>query len=168
MDPSNGRARHLAYLWSRHPLVMEILQKAINSDEIECVSFSANHLSTSAGQQASKVLIVDTCSVVEWTVIATEWHEKHGLVVILVPQGWGEGGVGLRALSLGVCGIISISQHFETELSAALRSILNGYLWLRRDAIACTRQSNEIGTACVEYSNRFTSREQQVLGSLMD
>jgi DNA-binding NarL/FixJ family response regulator len=110
-------------------------------------------------------LVIDTCSVVEWIHLTAEWYQKRGPVILLVPEEWVGNGLEVRALSVGVRGIVPLSPCFEQEILDAVHSILNGRIWLPVDAIQhLSRSGMEVFTA---YSSRFTKREQQILAPLL-
>jgi DNA-binding NarL/FixJ family response regulator len=155
------------YVWARHPLAKYALQEALSSKRLPVTCCEADSIPAFAANNMLNVLIVDTCSVIGWRDSAAQWHERGGRVIILVPEDWCGKGIELQVLAVGIWGIISMSRDFARELSEAVCSILDGRVWIKRNAADGSKK--EIGVPMkTDRSSMFTRREEQILEPLLN
>jgi DNA-binding NarL/FixJ family response regulator len=74
------------------------------------------------------VLLIDVSSISEWPEAVRKWTEAGHRTILLTTQSWSTGSAELRALHLGVRGIVHISRDFVQQLSEAISSVAKGQL----------------------------------------
>ena len=160
-------AKYSVLLWAQHPIVERAIQTALKPADISCFPFMPMNVTTMSVTDRVKTLIVDACSVGSWRSIVAQWREKKGQVIIIVPEDWSGNGLEFYALSLGICGIVTFSADFENELCEAVRSVLEGRIWLKRNAFDHCCPAEGPLTMPTQSAVGFTSRERQILEPLL-
>ncbi len=112
------------------------------------------------------VLLIDASSVPEWPEVVRKWTDDGHRTILLVAETGDSSGAQLRALHLGVRGIVRISRDFGQDLSDAIGSIAKGHLFAKSDALEkfyCgTKQT---GARSADVSLSF--REEQAIELLL-
>ena len=112
------------------------------------------------------VLLIDASSVPEWPEIVRKWTDEGHRTILLMAESSDSHGAELRALHLGVRGIVRVSPDFGQDLSDAISSIAQGHLFATSDALEkfyCgTRQT---GARSADLSLSF--REEQAIELLL-
>ena len=102
----------------------------------------------------------------EWPEAVRKWADAGHRTILMVNGGWGTGTDELRALHLGVRGIVHISQDFLQQLSEAIRFVALGQLFASPevlDAFYCgTRRMRPQSDA-----SHLSFREEQVMDLLL-
>lgn len=116
--------------------------------------------------EETHILLTDIVSISEWPEIVRKWNAGGYKAMLLVSEGWGSGGVGLRALHLGVRGIVHVAQDFHRKLLEAISIVANGQLFVNDDILKgyCD------GMRPIKdrlRSNYLSFREQQVMDLLL-
>lgn len=75
------------------------------------------------------ILLIDISSVSEWPEIVHKWTEAGHRTILMTGENWTSGSAALRALHLGVRGVVCISADFIQELLEAIRSVARGQLF---------------------------------------
>jgi len=81
------------------------------------------------------VLLIDVSSIPEWPEAVRKWADAGHRTILIVNGGWGTETSELRALHLGVRGIVHISQDFLQQLSEAIRWVALGQLFASAEAL---------------------------------
>ena len=81
------------------------------------------------------VLLIDVSSIPEWPEAVRKWADAGHRTILIVNGGWGAETSELRALHLGVRGIVHISQDFLQQLSEAIRLVALGQLFASAEAL---------------------------------
>ena len=81
------------------------------------------------------VLLIDVSSIPEWPEAVRKWADAGHRTILIVNGGWGTETSELRALHLGVRGIVHISQDFLQQLSEAIRLVALGQLFASAEAL---------------------------------
>jgi DNA-binding NarL/FixJ family response regulator len=81
------------------------------------------------------VLLIDVSSIPEWPEAVRKWADAGHRTILIVNGGWGTETSELRALHLGVRGIVHISQDFLQQLSDAIRLVALGQLFASAEAL---------------------------------
>jgi DNA-binding NarL/FixJ family response regulator len=112
------------------------------------------------------VLLIDVSSIPEWPEAVRKWADAGHRTILMVNGGWGTGTNELRALHLGVRGIVHISRDFLQQLSEAIRFVALGQLFASPevlDAFYCgTRRMRPQSDA-----SHLSFREEQVMDLLL-
>jgi DNA-binding NarL/FixJ family response regulator len=112
------------------------------------------------------ILIIDASSVSEWPEVVRKWTDAGHRTILLVTDGWDSEGAELRALHLGVRGIIRLSRDFIHRLSEAIDVVAKGQLFASSeilDEFYCgTRRARPRSP-----SPNLSFREEQVFDLLM-
>src|SRR2546423_865244 len=80
-------------------------------------------------EQGTHILIIDISSVCEWPETVRKWTVAGHRTLVIVAEGWNSGGADLRALHLGVRGIVTLSPNFEKQLLEAIDVVAKGHLF---------------------------------------
>jgi DNA-binding NarL/FixJ family response regulator len=81
------------------------------------------------------ILLIDVSSVSEWPEVVRKWTEAGHRTILLTPESWSTGSAELRALHLGVRGIVHISTDFVQQLSEAISMVAKGQLLASEEAL---------------------------------
>lgn len=81
------------------------------------------------------VLLIDASSVPEWPEVVRKWTDDGHRTILLVAESCDSHGAELRALHLGVRGIVRVSPEFGQQLSDAISSIVRGQLFAKGDTL---------------------------------
>jgi DNA-binding NarL/FixJ family response regulator len=75
------------------------------------------------------ILLIDTSSVSEWPEVVHKWTEAGHKTILMTEATWTSGSAALRALHLGVRGVVQISADFNQQLVEAINSVAKGQLF---------------------------------------
>lgn len=77
------------------------------------------------------ILLIDISSISEseWPEIVHSWTEAGHRTILMTGESWASRSVALRALHLGVRGVVCISADFIQQLLEAIRSVAKGQLF---------------------------------------
>jgi DNA-binding NarL/FixJ family response regulator len=81
------------------------------------------------------ILLIDISSVSEWPEVVHKWTEAGHRTILLTGKNWASGNAALRALHLGVRGIVSISADFIQQLLEAISSVAKGQLFASEELL---------------------------------
>jgi two-component system, NarL family, response regulator DevR len=91
------------------------------------------------------ILLIDVSSISEWPEVVRKWTDAGHRTILLTTESWGSGNAGLRALQLGVRGVVHVSRDFIQQLSEAISLVAKGQLF-----------------ASVEILNEFYDRSRRL------
>src|SRR5215831_11002622 len=117
------------YICSRNPIVVWAIEHLLNSNSSNwrCAVWIPNQLVVvSSGVH---ILLIDVSSITEWPEAVRKWTDAGHRPILLTSETWGSGNAELRALHLGVRGIVRISTDFLQQLSEAISSVAKGQLF---------------------------------------
>lgn len=156
------------YLYSRHPLVVQIVTEIISSDS--ATSYSVEALAKFEvqpdDQLGSRLLLLDACSIPRWPEYFRKWQAQGGRSILLISADSAVKQEALHALHLGISGVISISGGFSRDLINTIRAVNGGKLWASPEILAEYVRSNSMVRQNSSGSGFLTLREEQVLGLL--
>src|SRR5881227_837578 len=136
MEPQNDN-RRLVYICSEHPLALRLIQEMISLDTgLICKPMKCSRTAALTNLQCSEVLVLDCCSNDNWPDTAIRWQRQGGATICVISSESSHYREQLRALYLGVCGIVTVSTDMAKELPAAVRAVLQGRLWYSRRILA--------------------------------
>lgn len=81
------------------------------------------------------ILLIDISSVSEWPEIVRKWTEAGHKTILLTGENGASGSSALRALHLGVRGIVSTSADFTQQLLEAISSVHKGQLFASKEIL---------------------------------
>lgn len=116
--------------------------------------------------QGVHILLIDTSSVSEWPETVSKWTRAGHRAVLLVGGSRDPGTAELRALHLGVRGVVEVSNDFTQRLSEAISVVAKGQLFASNqtlDSFYCGPRRVQPGPATPHLS----FREQQVVDLLV-
>jgi DNA-binding NarL/FixJ family response regulator len=128
---------------------------------VKCVTGSLP--ATSPGLQ---IVLVDAPSIPEWPELVAQWAPVGFKTILLMAERWDFVDAELRALRLGVSGIVRIAGEFAGQLRDAITMVAAGHLYVKDEASQTGRRAFEL-----EYSRLsdpdLSFREKQVLDLVM-
>jgi DNA-binding NarL/FixJ family response regulator len=116
--------------------------------------------------QGVHILLIDASSISEWPETVTRWTSAGHRAVLLVGGSRDLGNAELRALHLGVRGVVEISHDFTQRLSEAISVVAKGQLFASNQTLEsfyCGSRRVQPGPATPHLS----FREQQVVDLLV-
>ncbi len=165
MNNANNNSRPLIRVHTRHPLAFQIIQGALSAcgqwQDAE-ISFACE---SDVPQFAGQLLIVDSCSGNEWLEMAVSWHQSGGKVILLLSPA--QGSEQMRLLYLGISGLVVMSPNLNQELPRAVRTVMAGELWVRRDTLMQYVQRNKSVGEGNAWGGHLTPREEQIISFLL-
>jgi DNA-binding NarL/FixJ family response regulator len=156
----------VVYVCSRNPIVVWAIKHLLTSSSSKCriATWSPNQLlNVPLGVH---ILLVDVSSVEEWPEAVRRWTSAGHRAIVLVPESWGSGGAELRALYMGVRGIVYASGDFFQLLSDAVNRVADGQLFASGpclDKFYCGNRRLRPPTA----SPGLSFREEQVIDLML-
>jgi len=81
------------------------------------------------------ILLIDVSSITEWPETVRKWTDAGHRTILLTAKNSISRNAALRALHLGVRGIVPISQDFPRELPEAISSVAKGQLFASADIL---------------------------------
>jgi DNA-binding CsgD family transcriptional regulator len=112
------------------------------------------------------IVLFDVSSVPEWPSIIPGWTSAGYRVILLATEEWGSGGTELRALHLGVGGIVHITKEFPNRLAQAVNEVASGRLFVQDGFVReAPRSSRHTSSSPLDATLSF--RERQVMDLLM-
>ena len=81
------------------------------------------------------ILLIDISSVAEWPEAVRKWTEAGHRTILMTTENWGAGSAALRALHLGVRGIVRVSTDFSRQLSEAIDIVAKGQLFASEEIL---------------------------------
>jgi len=115
--------------------------------------------------QGVHILLIDASSISEWPETVNRWTSAGHRAVLLVGGSRDLGNAELRALHLGVRGVVEVSHDFTERLSEAISVVAKGQLFASNrtlDSFYCGSRRVQPGPATPHLS----FREQQVIDLL--
>jgi DNA-binding NarL/FixJ family response regulator len=112
------------------------------------------------------ILLIDVSSIPEWPEAVRKWTDAGHRTILIVNGSWRTGTAELRALHLGVRGIVHTAQDFLQQLSEAIKLVALGQLYASTDVLDefyCGSRRTRQRSATPHLS----FREEQVLDLLM-
>lgn len=112
------------------------------------------------------ILLIDVSSIPEWPEPVRKWTDAGHRTMLIVNGGWGTGAAELRALHLGVRGIVHIETDFLQQLSEAIHCVAQGQLFASSNVLEeFYYGSRRIRPRSTSLNLSF--REEQVMDLLM-
>jgi DNA-binding NarL/FixJ family response regulator len=163
---------HMVSICSSHPVAAQILKEAIASDG--ALDFKTRVLTTFKQlelREQGEVLFLDSCCDDAWPKPALRWQRSGGKVLVLFPAKLAHPGNQLRALFLGVKGVVVASGNWYSQVHHAIQAVLEGRLWVSREVLneyvsrITNKGKNWPGN--VDPLLRLTVREEQIMCLLL-
>jgi DNA-binding NarL/FixJ family response regulator len=172
MDVQSDTVQPVISVCSLHPLVAQTIREVILTAETP--ELKTRMLTTFQAVQAQEhgaLLFLDGCCNDRWPTLALRWQRSGGKVLVLLSAQEAHPGNQLRALFLGVKGVIVTSGTWQNEMSHAIRAVLEGRLWISREVLdEYVRRISFQGrnrSGDLDPASHLTAREEQVMSLLL-
>jgi DNA-binding CsgD family transcriptional regulator len=161
MENSRVLADPLVYVCSRNPIAIWAIGNLLGEKSLNrhVSRFFAKPLPMVS--QGTHIALFDVSSIPEWPELIPKWTAAGYRTILLAGEGWGFGGARLRALHLGVAGIIDMSTEFGQHLIDAITLVANGQLFVKEESVHRDHFEPQFATGCSSIS-RLSFREEQV------
>jgi len=123
------------YICSRSPIVAWAIERQLAPSSSTCRFGTWLPRQLLTVPPGVHILLIDVCSVSEWPEAVRKWTDAGHRAILLVAESWDSGGAGLRALHLGVRGIVHVSSDFIQQLSDAISLVAAGQLFASRETL---------------------------------
>lgn len=166
MENNQVLANSYIYLCSRNPVAIWAINNLLAASVINSrvdVLFPQQPFIVPQGVH---ILLIDASSISEWPETVSKWTSAGHRAVLLVGGGRDHGNADLRALHLGVRGVVEISHDFTQRLSEAISVVAKGQLFASNE----TLESFYCGSRRVPpdpATPHLSFREQQVVDLLV-
>lgn len=172
MQAQSNAAQSSVCVCSLHPLAVEVLRDAITA--AEAFEFRVRMSTTFyqlEPQERGEVLFLDACCDNDWLKPALRWQKAAGKVLLLFSANDAHPGNQLRALFLGVNGVVVISSTWHKEVGSAIRTVQEGRLWIGRDVLNEYVRRITVNlrktSGNLDALSHLTTREEQILSLLL-
>jgi len=156
-------------IYSNHPLAFSMIKEAVCTDgrlriEVKpCYSIDSSLMHGVKNQ----ILILDTCSVENWTASLNRWNLGGGTAIALLSPEMKSREFDLELLYLGTAGVLTLAD-ISAHLPSAIYAVAQGGLWFTRDVLdAYVKQTRIELRRYSSCDQTFTTREQQVVELLL-
>lgn len=116
--------------------------------------------------QGVHVLLIDACSISEWPEAVRKWTAAGHMTILLVAETPDSERAELRALHLGVRGIVHVSPDFVRQLSEAVSFVSKGQLFAGREILDEFYRGSRRLRPC-SAAPHLSFREEQVADLLL-
>lgn len=113
-----------------------------------------------------QIAVVDVSSIPEWPELVARWAAEGCRTILLMAERLDFRSAELRALRLGVSGIVRIAGKFGEELGGAIAVVAAGHLYVKDEALDTCRRGFELRSSR-SCDPDLSFREEQVLDLLM-
>lgn len=164
LSQSRNSQKPVIYAYSRHPLARRTIHSALCSDRQlrGCVRLISD-VSLIDPHTLPWVPIIDTCSEENWEQLISRWIAKGGLPIALVSEDKSIREENFKILYLGVRGVVTMSPKLNTQLPAAVHSIIAGKLWISRGTLHEYLRHTSSLFVRLQTRGKFTAREEQII-----
>jgi DNA-binding NarL/FixJ family response regulator len=157
---------------SSHPLAAQILKEAIVGSRLLDLNIRVlTRFHELKPREEGELLFLDGCCDADWPKPTLQWQKNGGKVMVLLSAQAAFASTQLRALFLGVRGVIVAAGIWQREVPQAIIAVLEGKLWIDREILdeyisRLTGQgrnhSSDIGP-----QSQLTAREEQIMSLLL-
>jgi DNA-binding CsgD family transcriptional regulator len=166
---SNGATENdpTCFICSNHPLAFSSIKDSVCSDarlRPRVRSYYSRDPRLLLGVE-KQILILDTCSVLNWAACLDKWTSEGGIVIALLSPEVYRPELELHMLCLGAAGVLTF-RDLQRHLLEAIYTVSDARLWFKREVLhEYVRQTR--GELRRVSSHSFTTREKQILDFLM-
>lgn len=166
MNHGQTSANAFISICSRNPIAVLAISDLLTKSSFRwgVVKFFAGSLPpVSHGLQ---IAVVDVSSIPEWPELVARWASEGCRTILLMAERLDFRSAELRALRLGVSGIVRIAEKFGEELGSAIAVVAAGHLYVKDEALDGCRRGFELqhSRSC---DPDLSFREEQVLDLVM-
>jgi len=173
MNAQSNDVRPLVSICSSHPVAAQILRDTIA--RIGALDLNPRVLMTFhelQPREQGEVLFLDSCCNNAWPKPVLRWQKSGGKVLVLFAANAAHADNQLRALFLGVKGVVVASGNWYSEVHHAIRAVMEGRLWVSHEVLNeyVIRVSNKgrNWSGEVDMLSRLTVREEQIMSLLLN
>ena len=169
---SNGSFRKgslTIVIHSRHPLALQLIEEAIASNpdldsKVCCAAKPMTGVFLPSPLQIRKIFIVDTQSMAQWPEVLLQLQSRESRTIVLAPDRTDNSSDEFKGVLLGVHGIVNTSANLAEDLPKAIRAVLEGKLWISRNALdQYVKRTNGVFSGLSFRDRHLTARERHVL-----
>jgi DNA-binding NarL/FixJ family response regulator len=172
MQTQSECAEPIVCVCSLHPLAARCLRDAIEAEGAR--GFKTRMLASLhelMPRSGGELLLLDGCCHEDWPKLAMRWQKSGGTVLVLLPAETTHPGKQLRALFLGVRGVVVTSSSWQSELHRAVNAVLDGGLWISHEVLSeyvkRTSAQSRNRTGGSDPLSYLTAREEQIMSLLL-
>lgn len=166
MENNNILASSCVAICSRNPVALWAISNLLARSSLTWCASQFFATPSPTASEKIHIVLFDVSSIPEWPELISKWGAAGYKQILLVAQNWGFGSAQLRALHLGITGIVDVSAGFGQRLTDAITRVANGQLFVHDVAVDKLRREPQLSNACSPAS-RLSFREEQVLDLLM-
>jgi DNA-binding NarL/FixJ family response regulator len=153
------------HVCSRNPIARWALGNALASYSSNWSVICSSSTLLPIAARGHHILLIDACSMPEWPETVRKWSGAGYQTILLVAENWGTRGAELRALHLGVRGIVHVRPDFIPQLSEAINLVTGGQLFASQESL------NQFYSGRLRprsASSELSFREEQVRDLLLE
>ena len=160
----NGRvlAESFIYVCSRNPIAIWGISNLLDDKSLNWHVSRVFAKPLPMTSESPHIALFDVSSVPEWPELIPKWTAARYKTILLATEGWGFGGAKLRALHLGVAGIVDITAEFGKRLVDAITLVASGQLFIKEGSVHKSHFGPQLASGCSPVS-RLSFREEQVI-----
>jgi DNA-binding NarL/FixJ family response regulator len=125
----------LIYVCSRNPIAVWAIKELLAPASLNSRFNTWLPNQFLALSEGIHLLLIDASSVLEWPEVVRKWTDEGHRTILLAGESCDSHGAELRALHLGVRGIVHVSRNFSQQLSDAISSIIKGQLFAKGEIL---------------------------------
>jgi DNA-binding NarL/FixJ family response regulator len=165
-DRTPASASAFVSICCRNPIAVLAISDLLTKSSFRwgVVKFVMGSLPTTS--QGLEIVLVDVPSIPEWPELVARWAPVGFRTILLMAERWDFVDAELRALRLGVSGIVRIAGKFGEQISDAIAMVAAGHVYVKD-------QASDVGRRGFEFPKSHSSdpdlsfREKQVLDLVM-
>lgn len=154
---------------SPHPLVLHFIMNQLETYPGAPWTMKAISIASGAPEikQPNGIIIFDIHSIQRWEHVLRRWITMGLGPIAVVPESF-DSKKRLRLLELGTRGIVEISPYFARDIAGAVKSVVNGKLWIDHALLEkFVTYTNAVLKRLPGVDDGLTSREHEVLQLLL-
>lgn len=159
----------VVYVCSEHLLVQQAISAILEADTAQRLAVCPAPAIPAPLQDsaAAGLVIIDIDSVPCWRDLLPKWTSCGARAIAVISREDVEFSEQTALLNLGACGIVVVSEAFSRELPKAVRSIIQGNLWLNPSVLEEYVKRKNMLLSRIPEARRFTAREEQIISYLI-
>lgn len=159
----------VVYVCSPHPLALHFIMNQLETYPGAPWTLKAISIASDAPEikQPDAIIVFDIHSISRWEHMLRRWITMGLGPIALVPKSF-DSKKRLRLLELGTRGIVEISPYFARDIVGAIKSVVNGKLWIDHALLEkFVTYTNAVLKRLPGVDDGLTSREHEVLQLLL-
>jgi two-component system, NarL family, nitrate/nitrite response regulator NarL len=162
MNSSHTAANPFISICSRSPIVIWAISELLTKRSFHWGVVKLLTRSLPVTSHGPQIVLVDVSSIPEWPELVARWTSAECRTILLMAERWDFVRAELRALRLGVSGIVRIAQKFGEQLGDAIAMVAAGHIYVKDEALYICRSEFPLRDCRSRVAN-LSFREEQVL-----